>query len=447
MIGIVSHGSYMKISVTGQTNNSLLSKEHILWTMNEQLYEINKPIVIIFIILVLVGLLGNSTVIYIFGFRLNKNSIQKYITAIAVVDTLTCILLIFEIFDKRFPMYIGIYTEICKTVRFLEVFANGCSTLIMSIIAFDRYYKICKPFKRLPKKMVRTALICIVAFMLFLSWPMVLFHGTESIKTVHPTVFGADCADDDNFKGSIYSGIYFIIIFVIILLCIIEVVIMYLLLFLRILKWKNSTIRKSIARVSVNPDLRFSTCKPNTFLTIIKHKEENTASKSENDTPEARSSFKEDKQSNKITQDDEMLKIKTNISVINLPKEQHGQSHNSTLMERNKHEQVETNSKETFTENGHPLKRRKEAKLGMTTVMLSLTALLYVLCYIPTIVVECINAFSPLSFQALSISTRKILVVCNSSYFINIGFNPIIYGVFNDNFRNEVKAIVFGETK
>lgn len=193
-----------RLDLPSNTSYEYFPKDYYLWRVNEQLYDINKPFVVIFLLLVLLGLFGNSLVVYVFCFRLKKSTVHTYITCIAACDTVTSILLIFEIFDKRYPMYAGNFTNICKVVRCLEVFLSCGSSQFIVSIAFDRYYKVCKPFKSLSLKTVRKSILCILIVSAFLSWPMVLFHGPELVKTSHPEVFGKDCSDDDRFKDSMY---------------------------------------------------------------------------------------------------------------------------------------------------------------------------------------------------------------------------------------------------
>lgn len=145
------------LNLPTNTSYEYFPKDYYLWIVNEQLYDINRPMVVIFLILILLGIFGNSLVAYVFGFRLKKSTAHTYITCIAAYDTLTSILLIFEIFDKRYPMYAGNFTNICKIVRCLEVFYTSGSSLFIVSIAFDRYYKVCKPFKHLSLKIVRKA--------------------------------------------------------------------------------------------------------------------------------------------------------------------------------------------------------------------------------------------------------------------------------------------------
>lgn len=230
---------------TGSTTQSLIASEYLLWISNERQYELNRPTLIIYIISIILGLTGNSLVVYVFGFRFEKSTANFFVTSLAVFDTLTCFLLVFETLDLRFPMYSGNYPAICKTVRFFEVFCTSCSSILLACIAFDRYYKICKPFKHISIRKVKKILALTVCFTLVLSWPIALFHGTETIVMSNAVVTGKDCADDDNLKGSLYSALYFFLLLVITVCFILAVIVLYCCVYWAIIKWKFSTVGES----------------------------------------------------------------------------------------------------------------------------------------------------------------------------------------------------------
>uniref|UniRef100_K1QMA3 G-protein coupled receptors family 1 profile domain-containing protein n=1 Tax=Magallana gigas TaxID=29159 RepID=K1QMA3_MAGGI len=91
--------------------------------------------------------------------------------------------------------------------------------------------------------------------------------------------------------------------------------------------------------------------------------------------------------------------------------------------------------------------RKKNVRTSRTTIMFSLAALMYVISYIPTLVVESINAVKPFNLKEMSTTLRQMIVVANSAYFFNLSFNPIVYGVFNKHFRDEVVLLFKGQSK
>lgn len=433
------------LDLPSNTSYEYFPKDYYLWRVNEQLYDINKPFVVIFLLLVLLGLFGNSLVVYVFCFRLKKSTVHTYITCIAACDTVTSILLIFEIFDKRYPMYAGNFTNICKVVRCLEVFLSCGSSQFIVSIAFDRYYKVCKPFKSLSLKTVRKSILCILIVSAFLSWPMVLFHGPELVKTSHPEVFGKDCSDDDRFKDSMYPVIYFIVLFVFVIACIVVIVIMYIFVFLEVFKWKHNSM--STTEVSGKFD--------NSIWMKIKSRipfQNNRKGKHRSDDPAVDCRIKSNNQTvkdenNVITYNNNMLPVDGDTTRVSLEIPVESRIHQAKPIDATKRT---PNRSHTEKESGRPLSLQnggKKRHLSKTTISLSLIAFMYVMSYIPTIAVESVNAIGSFEENQLSVPTRRLIVVCNAAHFFNIGFNPIIYGAFNDFFRNEVRLIVFGNRK
>ncbi|XP_062566271.1 muscarinic acetylcholine receptor M2-like [Saccostrea cucullata] len=510
--------------------NTSVSQEYLLWMANEHLYHINIPTVVFYVVAIIVGIFGNSLVIYVFRFRFKRTTANIFIVCLAAFDTITCFMLIFEVFDKRLPMYSGNYPAICKLVRCLEVFANGGASIILVGIAFDRYYKICKPFKRLSMRSVRNLIIGTVIVMVLVSWPMVLFHGSEVVTTKYRDITGQDCADDDNFKGSVYPGIYFIILFIFIIACIGMIVVLYALIFVAILKWKHRIVGEDIRMGSLSdsiktvsscsqkqrrqtkehvPNLReenppfsitntmFSKtcnhscsgeiCEDKTRQTCITQNEENENKMKElavkkvdevaieNDSCTAGIVNEGFTDSDEKTEEEVLPDLTKTVSSLTINNYTENNVSKTTISNEivieNLGDEADTKPKQDYVINGSmsieeskiklkykvkflnfrsKLRRhgsKSDVRISATTVVFSLIALLYVLSYIPTIVVESINAIDPLIEENLSDNTRKVVVMANSAYFMNGAFNPLIYGLFNKAFRDELLLIVKGNPK
>lgn len=180
-------------------NNGIFFEDYILWFVNECLYYINILIVVFYIIVILIGVFGNLFVIYVFWFCFKWIIVNIFIVCLFIFDIIICFMLIFEVFDKCFFMYSGNYLVICKLVWCVEVFVNGGVSVIFVGIVFDRYYKICKFFKRFLMRRVRNLIIVIIIVMIFVSWLMLLFYGFEMVVINYLDIFGKDCILLGNF--------------------------------------------------------------------------------------------------------------------------------------------------------------------------------------------------------------------------------------------------------
>ena len=75
---------------------------------NEKLQELNNerkltliPVFIYFVLLIIIGIFGNSVVCYVFGFRLRMSTQHFLVVVLAAIDFATCLFLPLDIYDLR----------------------------------------------------------------------------------------------------------------------------------------------------------------------------------------------------------------------------------------------------------------------------------------------------------------------------------------------------------
>lgn len=99
---------------------------------------------IIFVtIIMIIGIIGNLHVLFVYTFRMKPSNHRIFILSLAVLDMITCTVgMPFIIVDLRNPLTFTMISA-CKVLRFLNYFICISSALILTIIAIDRYRKIC----------------------------------------------------------------------------------------------------------------------------------------------------------------------------------------------------------------------------------------------------------------------------------------------------------------
>lgn len=152
--------------------------------LNQEIVENNYFVPIIFLCVVLVmGILGNSLVIYIYFLRFKTYSESRFfIPVLAVIDIIACIVNCSgNLSEVTRPIMYG--DDIgCKTEKYLSLATTGASIFTLLVIAIDRYLKICRPFGRqISLKWKKLALVIIVIAALILSTPYYFFNGV--VKT------------------------------------------------------------------------------------------------------------------------------------------------------------------------------------------------------------------------------------------------------------------------
>ena len=427
------------------SNNTTCCESHpfsdslIIWIYNENLYkDVNLPCMVYLCILAVLGIFGNSLVIYIYGFKFKRSTSHFFILSLAVLDNMCCIAMIMEIFDKRFSMYSGNYVILCKIIRLVEMFATISSSALLLCIAFDRYCKVCKPLNRkfFSYRTARKCLIFCLIIGLLLSWPMFLLKGPEKIETGVKNVVGYDCGDDDNFRGPVIRPIYFGLIGILNIISILLLAAMYIRIFRAIQIWKHKQIGESM------PSSRGSVISSSYKISRVKSWLKRSKQKQYNPEEEMRKT----------------LSISNSISDHEIPYEEHQSHQNGSVLGQSMTSMTsqtylaQSNSTDyrrisTISTNSLSTSKRdskKCKKVTTNTVLFSVVTIIYIISYLPTIVVETLKAGGVFTDVELPDTTRRILVVLNVTYFINNVCNQYVYSSIDPAFRKQIKQIFTG---
>ncbi|CAC5369289.1 CCKAR [Mytilus coruscus] len=165
---------------------------------------------IIFVtIIMIIGIIGNLHVLFVYIFRMKPSNHRIFILSLAVLDLITCIIgMPFIIVDLRNPLT---FTRIsaCKVLRFVNYFICISSALILTIIAIDRYRKICVPLgKQISRQKAKILIVVCIGISLVLSWPAPVLYGHSSVNTTNPNITGIRCYTDDKFKNTKYQSYF-----------------------------------------------------------------------------------------------------------------------------------------------------------------------------------------------------------------------------------------------
>ena len=115
-------------------------------TINDAHISVLIPVMVLFGCISILGACGNSLVCYVYGCKLPKNTQSYLIVQLAAIDLLSSIIGIpSEIIDMRYHLNYTMPTVVCKVTKTLMVFFILVSDA--TLIAIDRYRKICTPFK------------------------------------------------------------------------------------------------------------------------------------------------------------------------------------------------------------------------------------------------------------------------------------------------------------
>ncbi|KAL3881145.1 hypothetical protein ACJMK2_027603 [Sinanodonta woodiana] len=161
-------------------------EEMMLQKRSSQLTIVFIPVIIFVGVLIILGLFGNSMVLYFYGRKTKKTSNISFILVLAVFDLLTCTFsLPMEIFDL--VLNITFYNvAACKILQFVTYFTDVASTFILASIAVDRYRRICKPHtNQFSIKQVNIICGLCASASVLLSWPASAFFTIEPVSVIY----------------------------------------------------------------------------------------------------------------------------------------------------------------------------------------------------------------------------------------------------------------------
>lgn len=168
-----------------------------------------SPTLAYLILLMVLGLVGNTLVFIVYYRRFKPSTTRMYVLAMSVCDIFNNLLALpSDIFETRFH-YDFESVAACKffgyITRFLALY-GGC---ILVAVALDRHRKICHPTKK--QKSVRYVYIelaSLAVFTLCLSVPFAVLRGLQTVRVKgREDVIGSSCSITDvHVKSALFVG-------------------------------------------------------------------------------------------------------------------------------------------------------------------------------------------------------------------------------------------------
>ncbi|XP_059155165.1 uncharacterized protein LOC131940492 isoform X3 [Physella acuta] len=199
----------MLFDLNTNENERNSESEMYLNSLNNHFMVIVLPAIVVLGILMLIGGVGNSLVLYVYTWKKNCGTITRFIQALAMFDLLSCCIAIpGEIIDMTNNYTFG-RNIFCQSVRTLNLFCTVGSGCTLVVVAIDRYKRICSPLKRQisPKEALFILLSCAL-LSICISMPTAFVFGGKTVTTNNSLVNGSDCSINDRFAGTFFPLIY-----------------------------------------------------------------------------------------------------------------------------------------------------------------------------------------------------------------------------------------------
>ncbi|KAL3881140.1 hypothetical protein ACJMK2_027598 [Sinanodonta woodiana] len=427
-------------SVSGSEEEMMLQKRSIELTI------VFIPVIIFVCVLMILGLFGNSMVLYFYGWKTKKTSNICFILVLAVFDLLTCTLgMPMEIVDL--VLNITFYNvAACKILHFLTYFTNDTSILILATIAVDRYRRICKPHtKQLSIKQVKIICGLCASASLLVSWPASILVMIETVNVIYTdpknstyqvNITGCDCTYTRSKQYAPYLWAFHAVHFIGFVTVTISLAVMYGLIARRLYYYRKRRFnfaafnqrRTRIGKSTADPHIY----RDSYNLNDIKHPV--------NSVDELNMSIMDDR----VDTTDDILSVHMDRSKEQCNPPSNGASSlqdifNLEAIPRENKRTMEINSETPGSQSIRLRNGKTENSVVKHTVMLFVVAMVFVLSFLPYFGVAIKGLF--LDGYEPNIFTDEQLIGFKLGYrfyLINSACNPLIYGFFNSQFRYHV---------
>lgn len=398
------------------------------------------PVIVVMAAFGAIGLLGNILTITFYVGNVKRSPSSVQITCLAVADLVVCMMIVPNILEMVFNVNNN-HVFLCKFTHFMGFWGVATSCLILWIIALDRHRKICKPFvKQITITNTKHIIIAetMISFLLGIR-NLVNFEPIE-VKLSPPgtnvTVIGRYCTTRGDGGYKLSASIFHSIDILLVITCWITIIVTYSLITYTLVKLKNKNnvpaqpvrapaVSQSDAELSeMSTDTADSVSKSNATSTTI-HQQRNRLGKM-------------------ISSSNDVSNIQKNVSFADAAAVVCINSGSNPDVS-----QWESNTlRKLFTTN-KPIKkkRRRRRKIAARstrerslTFMMMIVSLIFVLCLLPYCILRIVMRFDRklgLEFEA-GVGTQFGLRLA----YLNSVFNPMVYCLFNPQFRKYVKQVL-----
>lgn len=417
-----------------------LSKDAILEIINNREAELLMPIIGFLSILLLTGICVNTIVIYIYKFKFKRSNPRSFILCLAILDMVTCCVgMPYHIVDMLYP-YMFYEVVACKILTFFLTFTSLASTLVLVLIATERFLKICKPLEhQISDKGSKIACWIVVAVALLLAWPNAVVNGKSTVDFAVGGVIGISCFIDDDFKDTIYPLLYDSVLFLVFAGGTLTLLVLYAIVGRRILQ--HGTFRADAHQKEL-PEKRKSHCLVCSSLT--------TETSTEYETSESDETKEASKKClpHNVNPRSPDKKRKTGMQrAMSAPSGNPEQKSSVMIRIRaftiNSIEHVESTLRRQRKQLGsvsssNTMKYRRTKRI---TVMLLLITLVYVISFLPHLMLTVLASLDECFWENLPPTENVLCEFFYRLYFLNNVANFFIYGLWDAKFRRECQKL------
>lgn len=367
---------------------NLYERAYLLF-WNEQNTKFYLPNTVLVALYLIVGVIGNVTVILVYQFRLNKQKDGRYFVApLAWIDFIALIVTASLNLTQNTKQIIFPGLGACKMLKYFSYSTTCASLYLLAAIAVQRYLKICRPFGRqMSLRWKRVSVFMCVIISLIVYTPVIFFYGVvEKRNPVFGNVTVYQCSILPNspkklkllsiFQGFGFLGTICNVIIITVLYSIITISIV------KQLRKMNTIKVKPVPSSGVAYNTSNSTC-----ITKTNNSAHSVSNNSDVET-----------------------------SVDNIHKPNTGKTIQS------------------------PSNDKMKSAFRISFMFMTISVVGF-LAYFPSWVLIVIETNNPSFWEQLSVEAFQVCLTLRRMYMINHLANPFIYGVFDKAFRQEMRKM------
>lgn len=377
---------------------------------NSHLLLLYIPLDILLVLFIIIGILGNALVIFVYGYKLRliKDG-QFFIPYLAAVDLMGAVICyLFGLSMTLMPVTYD-FDILCKTGWLLGTITTFMSVFMLVIIAIQRYMKVCtQKANILTLKWKRFTMIFAFTMASVLSSPSVATYGTVPFESGYRNLTGHICGK----IGGIGSLIYDIVLAIVVSASCGIIVVLYLLI--------GRTTYKCMKQSGHS-------------ITNSKIYSEN----SENDIMDK----------SELTLDTD-LKTDDNMESVNL--ESVDKDNQKTFIECVESVTLENESSNKYNINKKKktsdLQKKNKTTISKITVIFTIITTVFLICSIPKLIIVLLETITPSFWENYTDVERVVLMFLHQGYILNNIANPFIYTFLDKTFKREVNKIICWKT-
>ena len=392
------------------------SKDNLVEEWNSELAKALIPNDVLLSLYIILGIFGNVTVILVYGLRMKKKTENRYFIPVLAVSDLTGVIVCSSFALALNMMQAQFYnTHLCKAWWFFAALTTSMSIFLLLIIAAQRYITVCRPVgSQMTLMHKRLAIGLSIGLAIIVAGPTSALYGSVEFPNSDGSIVGVRCSKlkDVSKAGSLVYGV---------------VVVLVILTSITLMIYFYSRIGHKLFihfkyRTTVDSDKRRPSCT------------EQGSSNSESGYDKEMCTSTSQVDMNTVDQHESNTDDEVDINTVDQRESSTNEEKTPTSVETKQKTSRQHKSKKDHEQ----INRRVMHKL---TIMFMLITFVFLICYIPKVILLLIEGLDPKFWENFSDSKRSAVLFIYRIFILNNVVNPFIYAFMDLEFRKEVKSM------